>query len=343
MKIWIDLANAPHVLFFTPIIKTLTSRDNDLFVTMRDFNQTKELAERYNIKGELVGQHGGRSYVLKSFNLMKRSLQLFNYGHGREIELAVSHNSYTHAIAGRLIGAKVVTLMDFEGQPANHIAFRLANKVIVPDSFPDKYLKKFGATLKKTYKYKGFKEQVYLSDFKPSTSFLSDLIGSCDLPEDWKIDNTILVVIRTPATMAAYHHFGNPAFDELLRKLHGKKDLTVILLPRSLEDKKHFHKQFPNLKIPKYPLRGSDLVYYADLVISAGGTMNREAAILGTPAYTIFAGHIPAVDKKLIEMERLIYISSEDDLNHIKYEKKKPRQILSNPNLCQEIVGEILN
>ncbi len=343
MKIWIDLANAPHVLFFSPIIERLVSQDNEILISLRDFNQTKEIASRYMINGQVIGKHGGKSYVLKFFNLIKRSFQLKNYGRRKAIELAVSHNSYTHAIAGKLVGAKVITLMDFEGQPANHIAFRLANKIIVPDCFPDRYLRRFGASPKKTYKYHGFKEQVYLSDFRPDKTFLSDLVRSSGLSDEWKIDNTVLVVIRTPAVMAAYHHFRNPIFENLLQKLHENKDLTVILLPRSNDDKTHIQRRFPEFKIPSYPLIGSDLVYYADLVISAGGTMNREAAILGTPAYTIFAGTIPAVDKKLIEMGRLEYISSEVDLNKIKYIKKKPQSILSNPELCTEIVNEILS
>ncbi len=343
MNIWIDLANSPHVLFFKPIINILISRNHNIYITLRDFSQTVELAKIYGIDGTELGKHGGKQTLIKLFNLMNRSLQLINYSKGKKIDLAVSHNSYTHTIAGRLINSRVVTLMDYEGQPANHIAFRFAHKVIVPDFFPDKDLKRFGAHPRKVYKYRGFKEQVYLSDFKPNRLILTQIIKACDLPIDWKIKQNILVTVRTPATTAAYHHFGNPLFDSLMKKLNQTKDLTVIVLPRTFKQKLLIKSKYPNLLIPKNPLFGSDLIYFSDFVISAGGTMNREAGILGTPVYTIFAGKLPSADSKLIEMGRLMNLTSENDIKKILFEKKSENVILKNPNLRSEICNEIIH
>lgn len=342
MRIWIDLANAPHVNFFLPIIKILFSKKHELLITLRDFNQTIELAEKYGIKGSIIGKHGGRSRLVKLLNLINRSIHLAKFTRRKGIDLAVSHNSYTHIIAGRLVRSRVVTLMDYEGQPANHLAFRAAHKIIVPDSFPDHSLKKFGASFHKVYKYRGFKEQVYLSNFVQNESFFDELIDACNLNANWDITKTILVTIRAPATIAVYHRFKNPLFEKLLVKLNLMPELTVITLPRTTEQREEIKTKFPNLKVPKRSLDGKNLIFYSDLVISAGGTMNREAAILGTPAYTIFAGSIPAVDASLIEMGRMIALLEKSDLNRIQFRKKKPRGILSNPDLCREIINEIL-
>ena len=341
MKIWIDLANSPHILFFKPIISGLKSQNNDVCVTIRDFVQTVDIAEKYEIEGKIIGKHGGKQNAIKLLNLINRSFQLMACSIGKNIDIAVSHNSYTHTVAGRLIRSKVVTLMDYEGQPANHIAFRFAHKVIVPDCFPDKDLKRFGANLKKVYKYHGFKEQVYLSYYKPDLSFKADLIKACSLPDDWNLEKNILVTVRTPATTAAYHHYANPIFESLLEKLNRMSDLTVIILPRTIRQKSYIINKYPGLIVPEYPLFGSDLIYHSDLVISAGGTMNREASILGTPVYTIFSDDLPAVDRKLIEMGSLVTLSSESSINKLTFEKKVDKGILKNPTLCKEIIEEI--
>jgi uncharacterized protein len=125
MKIWIDLANAPHVAFFRPIITELEKRGHSILLSLRDFNQTVELAHRSGLDGVVIGTHGGRTATGKVLNLLGRAGWLARFARHSGAQIAVSHNSYTQAIAGRLIGARVVTLMDFEGQPANHIAFRL--------------------------------------------------------------------------------------------------------------------------------------------------------------------------------------------------------------------------
>jgi len=343
MKIWIDLANSPHVQFFLPIIKQLKADKHDVLITMRDFAETIELARKYNIDAEIIGRHGGGNFFNKFLNLIERTTQLTLFARNRHIDIAISHNSYTQIMASRIARIRTVTIMDYEGQPANHLAFRLAHKIIVPNSFPDPALTRFGASPQRTYKYDGFKEQIYLSDYIPNQSFPQDMRLSCGLDSSWDIDKTILVTVRTPATMAVYHHFENPLFVKLLDMLNARDDLTTVLLPRTLEQKSNLKIKYPNLNIPSYPLDGKDLTYYSDFVISAGGTMNREAAILGTPAYSLFAGAFPAVDTKLIQLERMIHIASEKDFSKIRFEKKKPGKVFLNHGLTKEIMNEFFN
>jgi predicted glycosyltransferase len=341
MKIWIDLSNAPHVVFFLPIINKLSAENHEITVTLRDFNQTVELARLYGLKGTLIGHHGGKSAAGKFFNLFKRTFQLLKFAKRHKFDLAVSHNSYTHILAARLCLIKSVTLMDYEGQPANHLAFRLADKVVVPDCFPEQSLKKFGAHPRRVYKYGGFKEQLYLSDFNPDPHFPEALKIAAHLPVGWDIAENILIVVRTPATMAAYHSFANPLFEVLLKRLNAADGLTTLLFPRYPDQRNELQKNYENLIIPDRPLDGMNLVYHADLVISAGGTMNREAAILGTPAYTNFAGRIPAVDHALIASGRMSAIASEKDIHAIRFIKKIFIKPLSNRFLLEEIIGQL--
>jgi uncharacterized protein len=341
MKIWIDLANAPHVPFFLPIIRELERRGNEVDVSFRDFNQTVELAKKNGIEGSVIGTHGGKSQVGKVLNLFDRAFQLAGFGRREAAEVAVSHNSYTQTIAGRLTRARVVTIMDYEGQPANHIAFRLAHKVIVPSAFPEADLRRFGCPESRVLRYEGFKEQVYLSDFTPSQVFPGELSRACELGEGWDIGKTVLVTVRTPASLAAYHPFENVLFEKLLGKLEKAEGVTVILLPRTADQRGYYKRTFPRLKQPREPLSGNNLMFYSDLVVSAGGTMNREAAVLGTPVCTIFAGKLPAVDERLIEMGRMTAIKSETDIETLMLQKKKPGNVLNNPGLCGKLVDWI--
>jgi predicted glycosyltransferase len=341
MKIWIDLANAPHVAFFLPIIRELKHRGHSVVVSMRDFNQTVEIARLNDLGGIVIGKHGGKSSLGKMMNLFTRSGALAAFGIKQRADVAVSHNSYTQTVAGRLIGARVVTIMDYEGQPANHIAFRLAHRVIVPIAFPEEDLHRFGCRGGRVVRYDGFKEQVYLSDFRPRPTFPADLARACHLEDRWDLSKNILVTVRTPASMAAYHHFKNLLFEKLLDRLNEESELAVVLLPRTADQRMYYGEKYPRLHIPTQPLSGNDLVYFSDLVVSAGGTMNREAAVLGTPVCTIFAGELPAVDRSLIEMGRLVSIESEKDLDGLRFHKKERGRLLSNPGLCGQFADLI--
>ena len=342
MRIWVDLANAPHVAFFLPIILELERRGHHISLSLRDFNQTVEIAALNGLKGTVIGRHGGKSSIGKVLNLLGRSAALAAFGRREKVDVAVSHNSYAHTIAGRIIGARVITIMDYEGQPANHIAFRLAHKVIVPEAFPGADLRRFGCSEDRVIRYQGFKEQVYLSGYTPSKAFHSDLVRACRLGDGWDQAKRILVTVRTPASMAAYHHFKNVLFERLLEKLDREPEITVVLLPRSVDQREYYQQKYPRFHIPAEPLAGNDLVYFSDLVVSAGGTMNREAAILGTPVCTIFAGELPAVDRSLIGMKRLVSIESEADVKNLRFEKKQYGRVLSNAGLCRQFADWIV-
>src|SRR6185369_3112200 len=227
---------------------------------------------------EVVGAHAGRDVSKKAGSLVSRAWALAKWARKRKFDLAISHNSYSQILAARGLGIKTVTLMDYEHQPANHLAFRLASRIIVPASFPAERLRSYGANAGKVRRYHGTKEDVYLADFQPDPSFAKQL---CELGV--RPDN-VLVLMRPPAHDALYHRFQNELFDEALTLLLKKEDVQVVLLPRNETQRVAYSAlEIERLIVPAQPLDGANLIAASDLVISAGGTINREAAALGVP------------------------------------------------------------
>jgi hypothetical protein len=337
MRIWIDLANSPHVPFFRALIPEFVARGNQVEITARDFAQTVELAAKAGMTPHVIGGHGGGSITGKAGNLVGRGAALRKWARDRGFDLAVSHNSYAQIAAAAALGIKTVTLMDYEHQPANHLAFRLASRVIVPRAFPAAELRKYGASVRKVKRYEGTKEDVYLADFMPDRSFADVLRKLGVASED------VLVVVRPPAREALYHRFENELFDELLVSLSSRDNAKIILLPRSDAQRLEYEKRsWPNLIMPRKALDGANLIAFADLVVSAGGTMNREAAALGVPAFSIYGGRWAAIDEELVREGRLQRISTREEIETLQVQKKSPRNPRGALGVKEEITKLIL-
>src|ERR1041384_2593522 len=334
MRLWIDLANSPHVPFFKALTKRFVSQGHEIEITAREFAETVPLARAAGFAPEGVGVHGGRAVSKKAGSLGSRAWALAAWARKRKFDLAISHNSYSQILAARVLGLKTITLMDYEHQPANHLAFRLASRIIVPASFPAERLRAFGALAGKVRRYHGTKEDVYLADFQPDPSFGTQL---CELGVS--PDNT-LVLMRPPAHDALYHRFQNTLFDEAVRMLLANESVQVILLPRNEAQRVAYATE--RLTIPAAPLDGANLIAASDLVISAGGTINREAAALGVPATTIYAGRWAAVDEELVKEGRLRRIANVDDLRSLTIEKKQSAKPRRSAGVIDEVVRLIL-
>jgi len=333
MRIWIDLANSPHVPFFRALIPEFVAREHQVEISAREFAQTVELAAKASMTAHVIGGHGGGSITGKAGNLVGRAAALRKWARDRGFDLAVSHNSYAQIAAATALGIRTVTLMDYEHQPANHLAFRLASRVIVPRSFPNAELKRFGASLRKVKRYDGIKEDVYLADFTTDPDFAL-ILRALGVSE-----TQVLVVARPPAREALYHRFENELFDELLSHLSSRADVRVVLLPRSDAQREEFNARLlPNLIMPREALDGANLIAAADLVISAGGTMNREAAALGVPAVSVYAGKWAAIDEELMREGRLKRISSGDETKSLVV-GKKPQ---THPRNAKAVRAEVL-
>ena len=337
MLIWIDLANSPHVPFFRALIPEFERRGHSVMVTAREFAQTVELACAAGLAPTLVGGHGGGKLAGKAGNLISRAALLVRWARGRGIDLAVSHNSYAQTVAARTLGIKSVTLMDYEHQPANHLAFRLATRVIVPRAFPDEALRRYGASVRKVRHYNGTKEDVYLADFRPDLRF-QETLRALGIGED-----DVVVIVRPPANDALYHRFENELFDELIEKLCKRSDVKIILLARSESQRTAYSsRECANMIMPRFMLNGANLIAHADLVISAGGTMNREAAALGVPAATIYAGKWAAIDEELVIEGRLMRIGTREDLDSLQVKKKDSRIARQATHVREEVANLIL-
>src|SRR6266851_5500664 len=175
MRIWIDLANSPHVPFFRSLANEFIQREHEIVVTARAFAETVELAKAAGFTPHVIGGHGGGKLSGKAGNLVQRALALARWGRGRDLDLALSHNSYSQVLAARALSLRSVTLMDYEHQPANHLAFRLASRIIVPRAFPEEALRRYGASRGKVRRYEGTKEDVYLADFSSDPNFTETL------------------------------------------------------------------------------------------------------------------------------------------------------------------------
>jgi predicted glycosyltransferase len=334
MRIWIDLANSPHVPFFKALAVRFVELGHEIEITAREFAETVPLARAAGFAPQVVGAHGGRQVSAKAGNLMSRAWSLATWARKRQFDLAISHNSYSQILAARGLRIRRVTLMDYEYQPANHLAFRLTSRIIVPASFPAKRLRRYGASVGKVRRYHGTKEDVYLADFQPDPAFATQLYELGVHPDN------VLVLIRPPARDALYHRFENKLFDEALSQFLARENVQVILLPRNDTQRAMYGSMASDrLIIPLKPVDGANLIAASDLVISAGGTINREAAALGVPVASIYAGTWAAVDEELVREGRLKRIATSTDLGMLAVEKKQA----SNPRRASAVIDEIVN
>lgn len=336
MRIWIDLANSPHVPFFRSLTNEFIQRNHEIVVTARAFAETVELAEAAGFAPQVIGGHGGGRLSGKAGNLVQRALALARWARGRNLDLALSHNSYSQVLAARALSLRTVTLMDYEHQPANHLAFRLASRIIVPRAFPEAALSRFGAHPEKVRRYAGLKEDVYLADFQTDPEFQKQL---SKLGID---DEDILVTVRPPASEALYHRFENELFDRLVERLLATPSVKVVLLPRNESQRKIYSMQSSARLILPGPIDGGNLIAHSDLVVSAGGTMNREAAALGIPAASIYFGEWAAIDQELVEEGRLRRISTLEDVQALSIQKRGPATARRAANVRTEVADLIL-
>jgi predicted glycosyltransferase len=314
MRVWIDLTNSPHVLVMRPVIELLSADGHEVQVTVRDFAQTIELCERMGIEHTVIGRHRGERMGAKALGLASRSAALVRWarkdaqaGGGRSFDIAMGHGSNDVSVAAAFLRIPSTTMFDYEWATVQHnVNCRLASAVVVPEAIPPQRLHRYGAA-RKLHRYEGLKEEYYLADFEPDPAVLQELV----------LDRgRAIVVLRTPPEVSLYHRFASDLFGEVLERLRtaaGEEGLQPVVLPRVGSQRAQL-RGVSGLIVPERAIDAQSLIAYADLVISAGGTMNREAVALGTPVYTTFEGRLGAVDERLIAENRLRKLSRADEL-----------------------------
>ena len=308
MRVWIDVTNSPHVVFFRPLIALLRERGHDVTISARDFAQTLELLDDAGLEHTVVGPpHGGASRAAKARAMVGRLRALRRFGAHRGFDVALSHASHELPLAARSLGIRSAYAFDYEFARAQHgLGCRAATRVVVPDAIPQPRLDRLGARLRKVRRFPGLKEEYYLHGFRPDAGVLATL----------GVDRArVLVVVRTPPEVSLYHLHGSPIFADVLERLGADAEVQAVVLPRTHAQRASLGAlELPSLLVPERAVDALSLVALADLVVSAGGTMNREAVALGTPVYTTFAGRLGAVDERLIEEGRLRPLESADEL-----------------------------
>ena len=305
MRIWVDLTNSPHVLVMRPLIEIMRAEGHDVEVTARDFAQTLELCERFGIEHTALGRHRGGRLASKGVGLLSRSGALVRWARGRRFDVAIGHGSNDISVAAWLLRIPSATSFDYEFANAQHqVNCRLCRIVMVPDAIPPERLRPFGATAAKLRRYEGLKEEYYLADFEPDEAVLDELGLDRSAP---------LVVVRTPPEVSLYHRFENPLFRGVLERLRSE-DAQTVVLPRTAAQREELAR-IGGFVVPERAVDAQSLVSFADLVISAGGTMNREAVALGTPVFTTFEGRLGAVDEALLREGRLRRLAHPDEVS----------------------------
>ncbi len=361
MRVWIDLTNSPHVLVMRPVIDILRADGHEVRVTARDFAQTLGLLDRFEIPHTAIGRHRGERLPAKAMGLVSRSAALVRWARRdatdegtpslhrssrgglpprpswtrshRPFDIALGHGSNDVSIAARLLGIPCSTTFDYEWAAVQHqVNCRLTQAVVVPDAIPAERLDRYGAK-GKLHTYKGLKEEYYLADFEPNPAVLAELQLDRERP---------LTVVRTPPEVSLYHRFENDLFAAVLERLRAaaaSDGVQSVVLPRTDAQRAQL-REVPGFVVPQRAIDAQSLIAYADLVISAGGTMNREAVALGTPVYTTFEGRLGAVDERLIAEGRLRKLDdvAQLDLSKRNDSKESQARIRRDPRRLVELL-----
>jgi predicted glycosyltransferase len=344
-KVWIDLENSPHIPFFEPIIKELRERDCDVVLTARDCFQVCELADMAGLEYRRIGRHYGKNSIAKLVGLCIRALQMAPLILREKPAISVSHGSRTLMLLSAILGIPSICIADYEFADfrlTSWIGSTRKKWIMTPEVIPPDIFEKNGMLRDHVLHYPGIKEDVYVPFFQPDPSVKATLGLEAD---------NVVVTIRPPATEAHYH---NPESEKLLMAvfdlLEAHPEVKTVLLPRTPKQEAELRKARPELfasrriVVPTRAVNGLDLIWYSDVVISGGGTMNREAAALEIPVYSLFRGTMGAVDKHLAKTGKLVLLESERDVREkvkLAYRSRTPAPLSSQRVSLDAVVNHI--
>jgi predicted glycosyltransferase len=320
-----------HVLVFRPLIERLRSRGDEVEITARHYAQTLQLLELHGLSAEVIGRHGGRSRAQKARQMMHRLGALHRWAKGRAFDVALAHGSHELTMTARRLGIPSSTTFDYEFATLQHqLGCRAATKVVVPEAIPPERLRKYGVRPPKLRQYPGLKEDYYLADFEPDRSLL----------ERFGVDPArVLVVLRPPPDVSLYHRHSNPLFPMTLDHLGRLEHVHAFVLPRTEEQRAYVRGlALPSVILPEQAVDAQSLIALADVVVSAGGTMNREAAALGVPVYTTYGGRLGGIDESLIRDGRLKPLTDPRALDLRKRDPDAGERVRRDPALMLELL-----
>jgi predicted glycosyltransferase len=331
VRVWIDMTASAHVLVFRPLVERLRAQGHEVEMTARDYAQTRQLLELHGLEAEVIGRHGGRSRLSKANRMFSRLRRLRRWAKPRRFDIALAHGSHELTMTARRLGIPSATTHDYEWASLQHrLGFRAATRVVVPEAIPPERLRPYGVTPDKLRRYPGLKEEYYLHDWEPDAAVL----------DAWPLDpERVLVVLRPPPDVSLYHRRSNPLFPQVLQHLGSHDGVHAFVLPRTDEQREYVRAlALPSVILPERAVDAQSLIAYADLVVSAGGTMNREAAALGVPVYTTYGGRLGGVDEMLIRDGRLVPLSDPRALELRKRHDDAGQRVRRDPQLLLDLL-----
>src|SRR3954451_11404603 len=323
-----------HVLVFRPLIAIMRARGDEVEITARDYAQTLQLLQLHGLEADaVIGRHGGRSRTGKARAMQSRLRSLRHWARGRDFDVALAHGSHELTMSAKRLDIPSATTFDYEWAWLQHqLGCRAATRVVVPESIPAERLPQYHAVPPELPQDPGLKEEYYLADFEPDPAVLA----AFDLDAE-----RVLVVVRTPPDVSLYHRASNPLFPRVLDHLGTHEGVHAIVLPRTEEQREYVKGlALPSVIVPERAVDAQSLIALADLVVSAGGTMNREAVALGTPVYTTYGGRLGGVDEWLIRERRLIPLTDPRALTLEKRPRGEATRMRRDPH---EMLGLLLS
>jgi uncharacterized protein len=331
MRVWVDFTASAHPLVFRPLVQRLQAQGHEVEITAREYAQTLQLIESHGMTATVIGHHGGRSAAGKARQMRARLKALRAWARPRDFDLALAHGSHELTMTAHRLGIPSSTTFDYEWAWLQHqLGCRAATRVVVPESIPPERLKTYGAVPPKLQQYPGLKEEYYLSDFEPTETVL----------RAWSIDpGRVLVVLRPPPDVSLYHRHSNPLFPMTLEHLGRLDNVHAFVIPRTEEQRDYVKSlDLPSVIVPDRAVDAQSLIALSDLVVSAGGTMNREAAALGVPVYTTYGGRLGGVDEQLIREGRLRPLTDPRALDLHKRERSAEARVRRDPQVMLDLL-----
>jgi predicted glycosyltransferase len=312
MRVWVDVTNTAHVFVLRPLVELLERDGHEVEMTARPLSQTIEALEQWGHPHAVLGAYGGAGKLGKARAALDRVARLVRFGRGRRFDCALAHGSTDLPLACRVLRVPNTTMFDYEwASLQHHVICRAASRVLVPDAIPAARLARYGARPPRLVRYPGLKEEYYLAGFRADPGVLEEL----------GLDpRRVLCVVRTPPSYALYLAGAeNRLLSEVLSRLSADRGTHTVVLTRTPEQADAVEALgLARVVVPRRTVDGRSLVALADVVVSGGGTMNREAAALGTPVWSIFEGRLGAVDEMLARHGRLSLLRDPDEVELVK-------------------------
>jgi hypothetical protein len=287
MKIWYDATTGKHVRYGAAIAARLRNLGYDVILTTRKHPDTLELARILNEKFIPVGQYDPTSLCTRLEKSAKRTIMLSRLFKDSVPDLAISHQSVELCRVAFGLNVPIILTADTPHAAAvNKLTIPLANALVASEAIPKRVFKKYGEP--KLFQFKGVDEVAWIKELRISQKF------------DYEKP---LIVVRQVEKKAAYAMGKTDITEKIAKKLTSIGN--VVFLTRYKKPKRK------NLIIPKHFVDSASLVTNADLVVSAGGTIAREAALQGIPSIVLSDFGRTYVNEYLVKKSFPLFIASD--------------------------------